>query len=400
MYEAHYRLKDLPFQLSPDHRFFYPSRGHKQAMAYLTYGLNLRDGFIVITGNVGAGKTTIVGHLLSQIDADKFVSSNIVSSQLSADDTLRMVAGTFGVAYENRDKASILRGIEAFLVAQREQGKHVFLVVDEVQNMPFEAIEELRMLSNFQRDSRPLMQCILLGQPEFRDRLSRPEMDQIRQRIIATYHLGPLGETETREYIEHRLRTVGWNGDQIFTDGTFPLIHRATDGVPRQINVLCGRLLLFAALEESRVIDETIVDAVSREISAESGQESGQEDRAPHKSSGNTASKNTASENTASENTGPTQRSNPGPADAAAADADGFVSAKLVDEQGAAEILCLRPATLRRWRSAGTGPAFVKIGAAVRYELSTLHAFIAQGRRDNTPARQTERGNGAGNTSS
>lgn len=389
MYEAHYGLEDLPFQLSPDHRFFYPSRGHKQAMAYLTYGLNLRDGFIVITGNVGAGKTTIVGHLLSQIDEDKFVSSNIVSSQLSADDTLRMVAGTFGVAYENRDKASILQGIEAFLVARREQGKHVFLVVDEVQNMPFEAIEELRMLSNFQRDSRPLMQCILLGQPEFRDRLSLPEMDQIRQRIIATYHLGPLGETETREYIEHRLKTVGWNGDRIFTDGTFPLIHRATEGVPRQINVLCGRLLLFAALEESRVIDETIVDAVSQEIRAESGQEGG----APR-----SASENIASENTGSENTGPAQTANPEQADNGTdGAADGFVRSKLIDEQGAADILCLRPTTLRRWRSAGTGPAFVKIGAAVRYEPSALHAFIAQGRRGSTRARRTEGGNAPGN---
>jgi general secretion pathway protein A len=358
MYEAHYGLKDLPFQLSPDHRFFYPSRGHKQAMAYLTYGLNLRDGFIVITGNVGAGKTTIVGHLLSQIDEDKFVSSNIVSSQLTADDTLRMVAGTFGVAFENRDKASILRGIEAFLVAQREQGKHVFLVVDEVQNMPFEAIEELRMLSNYQRENRPLMQCILLGQPEFRDRLGLSEMDQIRQRVIATYHLGPLIATETREYIEHRLRTVGWNGDQIFTDGTFALIHQATGGVPRQINVLCGRLLLYAALEENHIIDESIVDAVSREINAESG--------APRKAARNTGSAETVHPEPPEMPTG------------------GVASLKLIDEQGAAEILSLRPTTLRRWRSAGTGPAFVKIGSAVRYEPSALQAFIRQGRREST----------------
>lgn len=118
----------------------------------------------------------------------------------------------------------MLQGIEAFLVTQRERGKHVFLVVDEVQNMPFEAIEELRMLSNYQRDSRPLMQCILLGQPEFRERLGHPEMDQIRQRIIATYHLGPLIADATREYIGHRLRTVGWNGDRIFTDRTYAMV--------------------------------------------------------------------------------------------------------------------------------------------------------------------------------
>ena len=350
MYEAKYGLEDLPFQLSPDHRFFYPSRGHKQAMAYLTYGLNLRDGFIVITGNVGAGKTTIVGHLLSQIDADKFVSANIVSSQLSSDDTLRMVAGTFGLAYENRDKASILQSIEAFLVTQRQRGKHVFLVVDEVQNMPFDAIEELRMLSNYQRDSRPLMQFILLGQPEFRDRLARPEMDQIRQRIIATYHLGPLSEEETRAYIEHRLRTVGWNGDRIFTDRTYALVHEATGGVPRQINVLCGRLMLYAALEENNIIDETIVDAVLSEISAESGPEN-----EPENDPANDPRDGAA--RPAADTAKPSGTADPAPGR--------VVTSKLLDEQSAAEILSLSRTTLRRWRSVGTGPAFVKIGSAV-----------------------------------
>lgn len=370
MYEAYYGLKDLPFQLSPDPRFFYPSRGHKQAMAYLAYGLKLQDGFIVITGHVGAGKTTIVEYLLSEVDQDKFVSSNIVTSQLGSEDTLRMVAGTFGLASENRDKTSILRDIEAFLIAQREQQKHVFLVVDEVQNMPFEAIEELRMLSNFQRDSRPLIQCILIGQPEFRDKLALPAMDQIRQRVIATCHLGPLSVTETREYIEHRLKMVGWDGDRIFTDGTFPLIHQMTDGVPRQINVLCGRLLLFAAMEESRIIDENIFDAVKQEIDAEGG--------TPQSESPNHEVTDTAA---------------PAPTETASG---GFTDTKLIDEQEAAEILCIKVNTLRRWRWTGTGPTFVKIGAAVRYEPSAVHAFIEQGRRRTTsgPANEKPR-NGA-----
>jgi len=376
MYEAYYGLEDLPFQLSPDHRFFYPSRGHKQAMAYLAYGLKLRDGFIVITGDVGTGKTTIVQHLLSQIDGDKFVSSNIVTSQLGSDDTLRMVAGTFGLASENRDKASILRDIEAFLVAQREQDKHVFLVVDEVQNMPFEAIEELRMLSNFQRDSRPLIQCILIGQPDFRDKLARPETDQIRQRIIATCHLGPLSVPETQAYIEHRLRTVGWNGEKpIFADGTIPSIHGMTDGVPRQINVLCGRLMLYAAMEEMRLIDETIVEAVAREIDAESstpGQEATDGQTAELQPTG------TAGMNGTNGTNGTTT--------------GGSSAAKLLDEHSAAEMLSLKVNTLRRWRWSGTGPAFVKIGAAVRYEPSAMQAFIEQCRRN--PARKPGNGDG------
>jgi len=313
-----------------------------------------------------------VRHLLSQVDEDKFVSANIVTSQLDADDTLRMVAGTFGLESENRDKASVLRDIEAYLAAQREQQKHVFLVVDEVQNMPLGAIEELRMLSNFQRDSRPLIQCILIGQPAFRDVLARPEMDQIRQRIIATCHLGPLSEPETRAYIEHRLKTVGWNGGEIFTGRAFPLIHQMTDGVPRQINVLCGRLMLYAAMEETRRIDENIVDAVAREIDAESSE--------PGKEVADGRADGQA-----------TESSTPAPIGTATG---GFPASKLLDEHTAAEMLSLKVNTLRRWRWAGTGPAFVKIGAAVRYEPSAMHAFIEQSRR--SPARSPGRSSGNG----
>ena len=271
MYASHYNLRGRPFQLSPDHRFYYPSRGHKKAMAYLTYGMNERDGFIVITGHVGAGKTTIVGQLLSQIDQSKFVSANIVTTQLGSDDTLRMVARAFGLPAESRDKASILKDIEGFLAARRAEGKHVVLVIDEVQNMPLEAIEELRMLSNFQLDNRPLVQCFLLGQPEFREKLARPEMEQIRQRVIATCHLEPLAADETKGYIEHRLKLVGWEGDPDFPDDAFDQIHRVTGGVPRRINSLCGRLLLYGSLEDTHVIDATVVQDVAREIAEEAG---------------------------------------------------------------------------------------------------------------------------------
>ncbi len=271
MYASHYNLRGRPFQLSPDHRFYYPSRGHKKAMAYLTYGMNERDGFIVITGHVGAGKTTIVGQLLSQIDQSKFVSANIVTTQLGSDDTLRMVARAFGLPAESRDKASILKDIEGFLGARRAEGKHVVLVIDEVQNMPFEAIEELRMLSNFQMDNRPLVQCFLLGQPEFRQKLARPEMEQIRQRVIATCHLEPLAADETRGYIEHRMKLVGWEGDPEFTEDAFAEIHQVAGGVPRRINSLCGRLLLYGSLEDTHVIDAAVVQEVAREIAEESG---------------------------------------------------------------------------------------------------------------------------------
>ena len=271
MYASHYNLRGRPFQLSPDHRFYFPSRGHKKALAYLTYGLNERDGFIVITGHVGAGKTTIVGHLLNRIDQSKFVSANIVATQLNSEDTLRMVARAFGLPAEGRDKASILKDIEAYLSARRSEGKHVVLVIDEVQNMPLESIEELRMLSNFQLDNRPLVQCFLLGQPEFRAKLAQPEMEQIRQRVIATCHLEPLAADETKVYIEHRLKLVGWEGNPKFTEKAFLGIYRSTNGVPRRINALCGRLLLYGSLENTLIIDDGVVGKVVNEITSEGG---------------------------------------------------------------------------------------------------------------------------------
>jgi len=272
MYAEHYKLSGKPFQLSPDHRFFFGSRSHSKAMAYLSFGLNEREGFIVITGDVGAGKTTLVGHLMSEIDRERYVSANVVTTQLEADDALRMVASAFGLSFEGRDKAALLRQIESFLIDNYELGKHVVLVVDEAQNMSMSAVEELRMLSNFQADGKPLLQCFLLGQPQFRAIMARPEMEQLRQRVIASCHLEPLEEDETRAYIEHRLRMVGWQGDPAFTDAAFQLIHLHAGGVPRRINTLCGRLLLFGSLEDLHEFDAATVKEVVEELSDEGTQ--------------------------------------------------------------------------------------------------------------------------------
>jgi putative secretion ATPase (PEP-CTERM system associated) len=232
-------------------------------MAYLNYGLSEREGFIVITGDIGAGKTTLVGQLLSQLDRDKHISATVVTSQLEGDDALRMVASAFGLPFQGLDKASVLRAIESFLRESRRAGKHVLLIVDEVQNMRVSALEELRMLSNFQQDNKPLLQCFLVGQPEFRRIMARPEMEQLRQRVIASCHLEPLDEDETRAYIEHRLMTVGWCGDPDITPEAFRTIYRYSCGVPRRINTLCGRLLLFGSIEERHVVDvETVLEVV------------------------------------------------------------------------------------------------------------------------------------------
>ena len=185
-------------------------------MAYLEYGLHQGEGFIVITGDVGAGKTTIVRSLLERRNPKRIVAANLVSTQLNADDALHMVANAFGIRNKDLDKASLLLAIETFLVRVTASGKRALLVVDEAQNLGPNALEELRMLSNFQIEDHSLLQIFLIGQPEFRETMQSPNMLQLRQRVIASYHLGPLDETETQSYVLHRLRHVGWRENPKF----------------------------------------------------------------------------------------------------------------------------------------------------------------------------------------
>lgn len=272
MYVSFYNLSGRPFQLSPDPRFFFESRRHRNVMAYLTHGLGEGAGFIVLTGDVGTGKTTVVGHLLNQLDRDRFIFAKIVTTQVDADDALRMVASAFRLPFEGADKATLIRSIEAFLTECHRQDKQPLLIVDETQNMPVSALEELRMLTNFQLDHRPLLQCVLIGQPQFRTLLARDDMEQLRQRVVASCHLKPLDQDETRDYILHRLALVGWDGDPELDDGTFETIHRYSRGIPRRINALCGRLLLFGYLEELHQIDHQVVTRIVQELEDETGQ--------------------------------------------------------------------------------------------------------------------------------
>jgi general secretion pathway protein A len=269
MYEKFYGLTASPFQLSPDHRFFFESSVHRTALAHLTYGLSQGEGFIIITGEVGAGKTTLVGHLFETLDKQRFVAARVVSTQLQGDDMLRMVAAALGLPIADSNKATLLRLVESFLLTNQQQGKRCLLVVDEAQNLTVSALEELRMLSNFQSGAHAPLQSFLLGQPQFRAILASPDLEQLRQRVIASYHLGPLAPTETRLYVEHRLRAVGWKQDPELADDAYAGIYAATGGVPRRINTLCSRLLLLGFLEEHHRLDRRHVERVADELRRE-----------------------------------------------------------------------------------------------------------------------------------
>ena len=270
MYESFYGLTGKPFQLNPDPAFFFRSRGHGRAMAYLDYGIHQAEGFIVVTGDVGAGKTTLVRNLLRSLAPGNLVAKQIVSTQLDADDMLRMVAGAFfGVQAELPDKAGLILGLERYFRRLQLEGKRALLIVDEAQNLTPRAVEELRMLSNFQTNERSLLQSFLLGQPEFRQIMQQPEMRQLRQRVIASYHLGPLDPEETQAYIEHRLGLVGWSNNPSFDSDAFSAVHEASEGIPRQINVLCDRVLLAAFLGEKKNLTVADVREVAEELRAE-----------------------------------------------------------------------------------------------------------------------------------
>jgi len=271
MYEHFYGLSGKPFQLSPDPSFYFGSKGHESAVSYLKYGVYQGEGFLVITGEVGAGKTTLVRALLDGLDGKVIVAAQIVSTQLEADDLLRSVAKAFGIRVTHDDKANLLASIEAFLLTIFQQGKRALLVIDEAQNLNARSIEELRMLSNFQYGDRALLQSFLVGQPELRTLMRSASMEQFRQRIIASYHLGPLDEQETRGYIEHRLHRVNWKGAPEFDATAIQAIYTATGGIPRRINAICNRLMLAGFLAGQKNFTAAEVDQVVNEFAGEIG---------------------------------------------------------------------------------------------------------------------------------
>lgn len=270
MYDDHYGLSGRPFQLTPDPRFWFDTATHRKAMAYLGYGLSQGEGFVVITGDPGVGKTTLMGHLLGEIDEQRLNVIKIVSTQLRPEDLLQTVCAGLEIDATGASKAAMLASIEHGLHEVARTGRRTLLIIDEAQALPAESLEELRMLSNFQAGGYPLLQIFLLGQPEFRLTLQDGKLEQLRQRVIAMHHLAPMDANEVEPYLLHRLSCVGWRGRPRFTNDALAAIHRWSCGIPRRVNQLVGRVLLFGAIEQLDTFGAPEVAAVIADLDSDS----------------------------------------------------------------------------------------------------------------------------------
>ena len=265
MYERFYQLRERPFALSPDPEYLYPSRVHQEALDYLRYGLESQAGFIVITGEIGSGKTTLLQTLLRNLDNQTTVG-RIVNTMLEPRELIESIMIDFGLDPSGRSKPLMLRDLSQYLVDQRLAGRLVLLVIDEAQNLGLGALEELRMLSNLETEKSKLLQIVLVGQPNLRDKLSAPELEQLRQRITVSYHLPPLDAEETCNYINHRLQRAAIGTPMEFPRSATDLIHARSRGVPRIINVICDAALVFGYAEERKAFDATVILEVLDEL--------------------------------------------------------------------------------------------------------------------------------------
>jgi len=269
MYQAFYKLHGKPFQLTPDPGMLFPSKGHKRAMSYLLYGFEQGEGFVMITGAVGTGKTLLIQKLFEELARRNIVMASIASANLDSDDILPAVASALDLPYERRSKEALLQDVKQHLISLRGHGTQALLVVDEAQTLTPAALEMLRILSNMELKGRALLQIFLVGQTELRRVIISNHMEQLRQRIIASHRLDPMDDAESRAYILHRLHAVGWNNDPELAPAVFTGIYRASGGIPRKINLIMDRLLLHGYLEELHRLDQVALSVVLEEMQEE-----------------------------------------------------------------------------------------------------------------------------------
>ena len=270
MYEGFYGLKIDPFRLSADHRFCYGHRSYARAKAYVQYALYRAEGFVLVTGRPGTGKTTLVYDLLATLPENQVLAGTLVSTQLEAEDLLLMAGHAFGLEFESSQKALVLQRLIDFFNEQHRKGRRALLIVDEAQDLAPSALEELRLLTNLQFEGAPLLQIALLGQDSLREIVRSPGMEQVHQRLIAAWQLEPLTPEETAGYVRHRLERAGWEGDPSFEPGVLEIVYRYSQGVPRRINLICSRLLLHGFIGERHTLTVADAEEVTRDLAAES----------------------------------------------------------------------------------------------------------------------------------
>ena len=266
MYESFFGLNTDPFRLSADHRFCFNHPSYIRAKGSVQYALYRAEGFVMITGRPGTGKTTLASDLVASLSPKKYVIGHLVSSQLEGSDLLRMAAYALGLGVQEQQKAHLLMHLMRFLAEKHQAGMQSVLIIDEAQGLAPSALQELRRLSDLQHENHPLVQILLLGQEGLRETVRTPEMEPIHQRLVAAWHLEPLGPEDTLNYVRHRLEQAGWGGDPAFAPGVLPIVYHFSGGIPRRINLICSRLMLSAFLAESHTVTVEDAQAVIQEL--------------------------------------------------------------------------------------------------------------------------------------
>ena len=265
MYLDYYGLTEPPFDITPNPRFLFYSAKHREAYNHLLYGIRERKGFVQLTGEVGAGKTTLCRAILEQLD-DHYATALILNPVMSANELMKAIAVEFGLPVNGLDRLDTLAVINQFLLQLVERGKDAVLIIDEAQDLTEDLLEQVRLLSNLETDNRKLLQIVLMGQPELRDRLNSPRLRQLRQRITVRYHLPPLSRDEINQYIRHRLHVSGANGTPFFTGPALWRVHYYSQGIPRLVNAVCDKALLAGFVQQQEKIDYRMIGHAVREL--------------------------------------------------------------------------------------------------------------------------------------
>lgn len=263
MYESHYGLTSKPFSIVPNPDMLFLSKNHENALTYLEYGLSEKVGFILLTGEIGAGKTTLIRHILNKIES-KMDIAVIFNTNFSSDQLLRRILSEFEITSDTTDKEQHLELLYHFLIERYAQGRHVLLIIDEAQNLSDKALEDIRMLSNLQTDDRVLLQIMLVGQPELKNRLNTPDLKQLAQRIAVNYHITPLDEDQTYHYIGYRIQKAGGTPD-LFTPEAIKEVYKHSGGIPRTINLMCDTALVYGFADGRQHIDVAVIGKVIKD---------------------------------------------------------------------------------------------------------------------------------------